>query len=183
MTGSAPSWPGPPWMSTELRRRRLRRPRGLEQRRGPRAARCLRPGCAGLLRARRASAGAGPGQPRPARHRACWSWPPTTTSCCGPPAWSSWMPRATSNLSSHHHVPCTCWLSSSCSVPAARPGRPTDPYRRSTLLELRTSGGGLECLHMGAGLHDIDSLAPSYILTLMTKRLVEIDDAVLAAAP
>src|SRR5664279_196474 len=30
MTGSAPSWPGPPppWMSTELRRRRLRRPRG-----------------------------------------------------------------------------------------------------------------------------------------------------------
>src|SRR5664279_1814892 len=28
MTGSAPSWPGPPGMSTELRRRRLRRPRG-----------------------------------------------------------------------------------------------------------------------------------------------------------
>src|SRR5664280_2116584 len=34
-----------------------------EQRRGPGTARCLRPGCAGLLRARRASAGAGPGQP------------------------------------------------------------------------------------------------------------------------
>jgi len=48
----------------------------------------------------------------------------------------------------HSHVDQNYLL---CSVPAARPGRPTDPYRRSTLLELRTSGGSLECLHMGAG--------------------------------
>jgi len=41
-----------------------------------------------------------------------------------------------------------------------RVGRQTRT-RRSTLLELRTSGGGLECLHMGAGLHEWWALARS----------------------
>ena len=39
-----------------------------------------------------------------------------------------------------------------------RVGRQT---RTGTLLELRTSGGGLECLHMGAGLHEWSALARS----------------------
>src|SRR5664280_346743 len=183
MTGSAPSWPGPPppWMSTELRRRRLRRPRG--------SGTAARTGCGSMSSPWvRWPTSCSPGVRRrrtgPACGSGCSGWvstPPTVASLLqrlgrsGRTAGTtpSMLVLATDGiqllraagleqLDAEGYVEPVVAPSRPLHLLAqqllalwlqhGRVGRPTRT-RRSTLLELRTSGGGLECLHMGAGLH------------------------------